>query len=190
MSLSAHWKKHTLEFRFEAGTSRGVLTTKDTWYLILSDSLNPSVKGIGECGPLKGLSPDDGPEIETKLEEICRNISSLSFSDTSIPQLLQHFSLQEFPSVLFGLETALLDLKNDGNRTIVPSLFTTGQESIPINGLVWMGDETFMRSQLQEKITQGYTCIKLKIGAIDFDSELKLIESIRKIFLPNKSRSA
>ncbi len=186
MALSARWQKHTLQFRFDAGTSRGVLTTKDTWYLILWDEQNPAVKGIGECGPLKGLSPDDRPELEDKLREICQSISTLSVAEFTVPQILSNFSLREYPSVLFGLETALLDLRNGGERLILPSTFTQGKENIPINGLVWMGNESFMREQLEEKILQGYSCIKLKIGAIDFEAELKLIERIRKHFSPEQ----
>ncbi len=181
MSLTAHWQKHTLQFLFEAGTSRGVLKTKDTWYIKLWEYKTPSVIGIGECGPLKDLSPDDRSELESKLDEVCKRITKIDFSD-SIHQLLTTFSLQEYPSVLFGLETALLDLKNGGDRIIFPTPFSNGKESIPINGLVWMGDEVFMQEQLEEKINQGYDCIKLKIGAIDFNTEIKLIESIRKRF--------
>jgi O-succinylbenzoate synthase len=185
MSLIAQWQKHTLQFLFEASTSRGVLKTKDTWYIKIQDEKNPTVTGIGECGPLKGLSPDDRPELEIKLEEVCKKIAQLSFSD-STHHLLTTFSLQEYPSILFGLETALLDLKNGGNKIIFPTPFSAGKESIPINGLVWMGNKTFMEKQLEEKINQGYDCIKLKIGAIDFDTEIKLIESIRKRFSPEK----
>jgi O-succinylbenzoate synthase len=185
MSLTAHWQKHTLEFLFEAGTSRGVLKTKDTWFIKLWDDKNPSVIGIGECGPLKGLSPDDRSDLEAKLDEVCKRIIRIDISD-SIPTLLTSFSLQEYPSILFGLETALLDLNNGGNRTIFFTPFSTGKESIPINGLVWMGDKTFMQEQLEEKISHGYDCIKLKIGAIDFDTEIKLIESIRDRFSPEQ----
>jgi o-succinylbenzoate synthase len=186
MALTAHWQKYTLQFRFEAGTSRGVLTTKNTWFLSIWDDQNPSIKGIGECGPLKGLSPDDRPELEIKLQEICGSISSISVPTFSVSQLLIQFNLQEYPSILFGLETALLDLKHGGNRIIVPTPFFTGNESIPINGLVWMGDSTFMREQINEKIAHGYSCIKLKIGAIDFEKELQLIQSIRKYFTPEQ----
>ncbi len=186
MGLFAKWQKHTLQFRFEAGTSRGVLTTKDTWYLTIWDTLQPSVRGIGECGPLKGLSPDDRPDFESKLDELCQAIPLLDSSDPSVYNLLKTFSLGEYPSILFGLETALLDLRNGGHRTIVPSSFSEGKTGIPINGLIWMGDEAFMRAQLEEKIAQGYTCIKLKIGAIDFNKEINLIESIRKHFSPGQ----
>ncbi len=182
MSLSAKWQKHILQFRFEAGTSRGILTTKDTWFISICDKKNPSIIGIGECGPLKGLSPDDRPDFETKLQAVCEKINFLSHSKFSIQNILNDFSLQEFPSIVFGIETALLDLKNEGKRIILPSPFSEGKESIPINGLVWMGDELFMQKQLEEKIVQGYSCIKLKIGAIDFDTEIRLIESIRKRF--------
>jgi O-succinylbenzoate synthase len=184
--MQAQWQKHTLQFRFDAGTSRGVLRTKDTWYITLWDEKDKTIKGIGECGPLKGLSPDDRDDFELKLKEVCQKINTVSISDLSARSLLDLFSLQEYPSVLFGLETALLDLKNGGNRIIIPTSFSNENASIPINGLVWMGEEKFMQQQLEEKIQQGYTCIKLKIGALNFDTELRLIESIRKRFSSEK----
>lgn len=180
--LIAHWQKYTLQFRFDAGTSRGVLKTKDTWYLTIWNGNDPYTQGIGECGPLKALSPDDRPDFEKKLEAVCQYLAKHSVVQLSIPALMNQLGLKEFPSILFGLETALADLAHDGKRIILPSSFSDGTSSLPINGLVWMGDETFMRKQLEEKITQGYSCIKIKIGAIDFEQELKLIKRIRAAF--------
>jgi len=65
---------------------------------------------------------------------------------------------------------------------LFPSEFTKGEKSIPINGLVWMGTKEFMKIQIKEKISSGFSCIKMKIGAIDFDTELELLTSIRKEF--------
>jgi len=180
MTLQANYIKHKLNFKFEAGTSRGVLTHKNIWYIRLWDSANSSLIGIGECAPLKGLSPDDRPDFEKKLQIVCATIVEVSITDFSIPQLINFFDLNEYPSIVFGLETAILDLKNGGKREIISSKFYSNSKPIPINGLVWMGDESFMKNQLEEKLAQGYSCIKLKIGAIDFAKELKLIESIRK----------
>jgi O-succinylbenzoate synthase len=186
MTLQAHWKKHTLQFRFEAGTSRGVLTTRDTWYISLWHKQDPSITGIGECGPLKGLSPDDRPDFEMKLQEVCKKINTISLSSYCVHQILESFSLQEYPSILFGIETALLDLENGGRKILFDSPFTSLGYRLPINGLVWMGDEAFMQHQVEEKIQQGYTCIKIKIGALDFDTEIKLIANIRKRFSENQ----
>jgi len=186
MKLQALWQKHILQFRFEAGTSRGVLTTKDTWFIRIQDNKNPSLQGIGECGPLKGLSADDRPDFELKLQEVCDKIFNISLTELYSSHLLSDFNLYDYPSILFGLETALLDLKNGGSRIIHSCPFTEIQAPIPINGLVWMGDESFMQKQLEEKIRDGYSCIKLKIGALDFNKEIKIIEWIRKRFDPNQ----
>jgi O-succinylbenzoate synthase len=184
--MNASWQKHTLRFRFEAGTSRGVLTTKDTWFLKIGSSARPGIYGLGECGPLKGLSPDDTPDIEAKLDAVCHKLSNHAQQSWDTRYLLEEFDLYHFPSILFGLETALLDLQNGGRRILFQSDFSKGDNGIAINGLVWMGDESFMRQQLEDKIAQGYTCIKLKIGALDFDTEIRLIESIRKRFDASK----
>jgi len=161
-----------LKFRFDAGTSRGVLKTRDSWFLLLDEE--GSINGIGECAPLKGLSLDDRPDFEDKLNEICFRINH----GEEIPDL------QSFPSLLFGLETARMDLKYGGKRILFPSSFVEGKASVPINGLVWMGSPDFMKRQIKEKISAGFNCIKLKIGAVDFDEELSLIRNIRSEFSP------
>lgn len=163
--------KYTLNFKRPSGTSRGVLTKKDTWFIILEEG---GKKGIGECGLLRGLSIDDRPDYEEKLEWACNNI------------LLGEEALWEaltaFPSIQFGIEMAFRSLKSETPYLLYPSLFTQGQESIRINGLVWMGDEAYMKQQIEEKLQQGFNCIKLKIGAIDFNKELSLLSFIRSHF--------
>jgi o-succinylbenzoate synthase len=170
--IVASYKKHTFKFIKPGGTSRGILQEKDSWYIILHEDQNPTIKGIGECSILKGLSIDDRPDFEEKIIEVCNNIQ----------QYLHDYSqrLIEFPAIQFGLETALLDLKNKGIQTIFESHFTKSQYRIPINGLIWMGSREFMLEQIQDKLDKGFTCIKMKIGAIDFDTEISLIEHIRK----------
>ena len=173
-NLKARWQKHTLEFKRPGGTSRGVLKVKESWFIILHSEDNPSILGIGECGLLKGLSCDDLPDYEEKLEEVCQQVNEHEY-------WLEE-GLTNYPSIRFGLEMALLDLQNDGNRILYPSEFTQGKSSIEINGLIWMGEPSFMHEQIEAKLEQGYSCIKMKIGAIDFEQELALLQSIRKRF--------
>tara|TARA_R110000850_G_C9996309_1_gene468334 strand:- start:64642 stop:65676 length:1035 start_codon:yes stop_codon:yes gene_type:complete len=169
--LKASYKKHLLHFKKPGGTSRGVLHTKETWFLEIGDK---NRKGVGECGLLRGLSIDDRPDYEEKLQWVCDNID--------LGEEALYESLTEFPSIQAGLETAFLSLKAKNPFIIFPSEFTDGKAQIPINGLVWMGDKEFMHTQIREKIDAGFKCIKMKIGAIDFDTELELLTSIRKEF--------
>lgn len=181
--LKATYKKYTLNFKQPSGTSRGILTNKDSWFQFLYDDTEPEIIGIGECGLLKGLSFDDRPDYEEKINEVC-------FSIENFQDYLDQ-GLTEFPSIRFGLEMALLDLGlkrekgHRGNRVLFPSNFTLGNDSMEINGLVWMGEFDFMQRQIREKIKSGYSCIKLKIGAINFEQELELIKSIRREFSKN-----
>lgn len=158
-----------------SGTSRGVLFDKETWFLILEDGHK---KGIGECALFRGLSADDRPDYESKLHWVCDHIY---LGKAKLLELLQ-----EFPSIQFGLETAFLSLEGNNPFEIFPSDFVTAQSPIPINGLIWMGSETNMRNQINQKITAGFRCIKLKIGAIDFETELRLLQSIRNHFSPEE----
>ncbi|TXE10965.1 o-succinylbenzoate synthase [Gelidibacter salicanalis] len=169
--MTATYQKYTLNFKQPSGTSRGVLKTKDTWFITLESD---GKKGIGECGMFKGLSVDDRPDFELVLEWTCNNI----FLGKKV--LLS--KLKEFPSIQFGLEMAFLDLEADAPFELFPSEFTKGEASIPINGLIWMGTEAFMKEQITSKIDAGFNCIKLKIGAIDFQTELDLLKSIRTHF--------
>ncbi len=169
--MKASYHKYTLNFKRPSGTSRGVMTTKETWFLIVEE--NGKI-GIGECGILRGLSVDDKPNYEEKLAWTCQNIH---FGlDKLLPELI------EYPSIQFGLEMAFKSLESSNRFELFPSAFTKGLDGISINGLVWMGEEAFMRKQIEEKIEAGFDCIKLKIGAIDFQTELNILKSIRKEF--------
>ena len=172
--LTATYKKYTLQFKRPSGTSRGVLKLKDSWFIFLKDSENPNVIGIGECGLLKGLSIDDVPNYEAKVAEVCKDINNY-------PYWLEE-GLRNFPSIHFGLEIALKDLEVQGSKRLFPSDFTDNHQPININGLIWMGEKQFMFDQIKAKLQQGFNCIKLKIGAIDFEAELSLLKYIRQQF--------
>ncbi|MDG1038936.1 MAG: o-succinylbenzoate synthase [Polaribacter sp.] len=173
--IKANYKKYILNFKNPSGTSRGILKTKETWFIILTE--NGKI-GVGETGLFRGLSIDDISNYEDKLIWVCKNIH------LGLGSLLK--ALYEFPSIQFGLEQAFLSLHSEDKFELFPSQFTSGEKSIPINGLVWMGDKDFMNNQIKEKLRNGFSCIKMKIGAIDFDTEIELLKSIRKEFSPNE----
>jgi len=151
------------------------MTEKETWFIILEKD---GKKGIGECGILRGLSADDRPDYEEKLQWTCDNIQ------LGENQLWE--ALIEFPSIQFGVEMAFQSLRSETPFLLFPSDFTSGEKSIEINGLVWMGEEGFMKQQIEEKLAAGFRCVKLKIGAIDFDKELQLLGYIRQHFSPEQ----
>ena len=172
--MKAYYFKHILNFNQPSGTSRGILTFKETWFLKIEDENN---FGIGECSMLRGLSIDDRFDFEEKLNWVCENIN-LGFN-----HLLD--KLLDFPSIKFGLETAFLDFRSDTPFILYPSNFTQGEVSIPINGLIWMGNKSFMKEQIKTKIKLGFSCIKIKVGAIDFQTELNLIKYLRNEYSVN-----
>jgi len=169
--IKASYKQYILNFKQPSGTSRGILKTKETWFIILEYN---DKKGVGECGLFRGLSIDDREDYEEKLKWVCKNIH------LGLVDLL--CELVEFPSIQFGLEMAFKSLESKNKFELFPSEFTNGKASIPINGLIWMGPESFMKQQIKDKIEAGFSCIKMKIGAIDFKTEINLIKSIRKEF--------
>ena len=172
--LQATFQKYTLQFKQPSGTSRGVLRTKDSWFIFLQNTDNPTIIGIGECGLLKGLSADDVPEYEVKVAEVCKHINNYEYWLSE--------GLRTFPSIHFGVEIALKDLASKGSKILFPSDFTEKEMPVPINGLIWMGQKSFMFDQIKTKLAAGFDCIKLKIGAIDFAAELDLLKYIRQQF--------
>ncbi|MBT8204119.1 MAG: o-succinylbenzoate synthase [Eudoraea sp.] len=169
--MKADYRKYTLKFKVPGGTSRGVLTEKETWFLILEDK---DGFGIGECGLFRGLSYDDVPDYQEKLDWVCAHIN------LGRETLLE--GLKEYPSIQFGLEQAFLSLAGESPFQLFPSGFSMNEQPIPINGLIWMGAPEYMQLQIQQKIEQGFQCLKLKIGALSFETELKLLAQIRKKF--------
>ena len=173
--MKALYSKYILNFKEPGGTSRGILRSKETYFLKILDK---DRIGIGECALFRGLSVDDRSDYEEKLQWLCNNIHlDLTF-------LLSE--LLEFPSIQFGMEQALLSLKSKDPFVIYPSKFTQGHGNIVINGLIWMGSTSFMQKQIEKKIKAGFKTLKLKIGAIDFKSEVEMIKSIRKDFSVNE----
>lgn len=176
--LHATFKKYALNFRKPAGTSRGILLSKESYFIFLQDDELPGITGIGECNVLKGLSPDDRPDLEAKISQTCRNVSEILQSPEE--------RLSEWPAIRTGFEMALKDLKTGGNRLLFPSGFSRGDTSLPINGLIWMGKPDDMLRQIDEKIGSGFHTIKMKIGSIDFEEELGLIRHIREHYKDNE----
>lgn len=164
-------EERVLHFKQPAGTSRGVYTTRKMWLVSLSDG---NRTGVGECAPLPDLSCDALPDelYVSKLNVFCRDLCETGEIDVE--------ALRDYPSMLFGLETALLNFRNGGK--LFDTAFSRGEEGIPINGLVWMGNYDEMLQRMEEKLEKGFRCVKLKIGAIDFEQELDLIKRIRDRF--------
>lgn len=159
-------EERVLHFLQPAGTSRGVYTERHIWLVRIIDGER---EGVGECAPLPQLSCDDIQDYTYRLHQLCKEIESCGCIDMAVAR--------HYPSMLFGLETAMIRLHHGERMYDTP--FTRGEEGIPINGLVWMGSYEEMSERIEQKLSQGFDCVKLKIGAIDFDAELSLLKMIR-----------
>ena len=181
--------ERTLHFKQPAGTSRGVYTTRHSYYLTLTSDEMPGIEGVGECATLPDLSCDAKPEYEMTLRQVCQMVEQMG----RIP----YDMIRAYPSITFGLETAFASLFDAAKKQGLPisapagmenlvnlfdSPFGRGEEGITINGLVWMGTYEEMLARLEEKLQAGFHCVKLKIGAIDFFKELDLIKRIRDVY--------
>lgn len=172
--LRGSFNTHILHFNKPAGTSRGYLTTKISYIISLTDTHKPGIAGTGECSLIQNLSPDPEKDYEKILAGVCATPEKfLSFSNPA---------LNHYPSIRFGLETAWKDLQGGGNKILFPSEFTDGKTGIPINGLIWMDSKKNMLKQARRRIEEGFRCVKMKIGALDFDEELDLIKTLRREF--------
>lgn len=169
--MKAYFQKRVFNFKKPAGTSRGILLTKPSWYIYFYDEEEPIYKGVGECSIIPGLSLDNEDKIDDTLAEICRKINSNDYNfNNTIP---------DFPAIQFALEVAHIDYQVKGSKILFPSSFTTGKEGIPINGLIWMGSLSSMQEQIENKLENNFSCIKIKIGALEFNDELNLLKKLR-----------
>lgn len=166
--------KHILNFKRPSGTSRGVLTSKETFFLVIEQE---DKKGIGECNLFRGLSADNVPDYETKLQWVEQH---LHLGEKALLE-----ELKTFPSIQFGVEQAFRSVAAPQWYELFSSNFTKGKDTIPINGLIWMGSPDFMKMQIKEKLAQGFRCIKMKIGAIDFEEEYRILKALRNEFSAN-----
>jgi O-succinylbenzoate synthase len=169
--MKASYLKYTLRFKRPGGTSRGVLTEKDTFFILLEDQEG---WGIGEAGLFRGLSADDLPDYEDRLSRACRDLES------GHPGIFDTY--RDYPSIVFGMEQALKSFHSPDPFVLFPQAPLLKGVALPINGLVWMGDLRFMKEQVREKLTAGFACLKLKIGALDFEEELGFLREIRREF--------
>lgn len=188
LSLKFQLIPRTLQFRFEAGTSRGVLKTRNIWWIKAYNEESPNQIGWGEAAPLVKLSIDDRQDFEEVLKNTLEKLEKVEWSleeDEILDTVKKNVSF-DFPSIRFAIEMAVLDFVNGGQKKFFSNQFFEEQKAIPINGLIWMGDREFMMQQIQEKLESGFSCIKMKIGAIDFKQECELLEFIRKQFSPEQ----
>ena len=171
--MTAHFSKHVLDFTFNAGTSRGVMKQRPTWFLTITDGKKT---GIGECAPIEGLSIDLLDTFDAKLQWVCDNID-LGFA-------VLYDALEAYPSIRTGLEMAFISLKGDHPHSLFLNPFSKGKAGIPINGLIWMDSADKMEAQIQKNIKAGYKCVKMKVGAINTAEEIAIIERIREKYEP------
>ncbi|WP_430809287.1 MULTISPECIES: o-succinylbenzoate synthase [unclassified Carboxylicivirga] len=173
--LRASYIKRDLVFKEAGGTSRGVLLTKPSWFIRLENEKGDV--GMGECSVIPGLSPDDTAELPEVIHQVCSNINNYCQN--------YHTTLRAYPALRFALETALKGLTQQSAYALFPSAFIEGKASIPINGLIWMGDHDTMLKRIEAKLRDGFSCLKLKVGAIDFEKELSLLKHIRQHYSRN-----
>lgn len=184
--MKVSWERYTLRFRERAITSRDSMTEKPTWFIkIRSDGL-PGGEAVGEAAMFKGLSAEDNPDFENRLDLACRHASECDSLEEAVK------SLPEISSIRFGFESALLRCgllpdfwKDKDRKNATDTAWFHGKEGIRINGLVWMGDKPTMRRRIREKLDGGFHCVKLKIGGIRFEDELELLTDIRREFPPD-----
>ena len=162
---------YTLNFKFPAGTSRGIYKKHKVWYLLFIDCESPNHFGIGECAPLHDLSCDYNENYENQLISFCKTVEQKQKVDINI--------LRDHPSILFGMETAMRHYQQQSWQ-LWDSPFSKGEKGITINGLIWMGNYLEMKERIESALKKGFSCIKMKIGAIDFEKELELLTLIRR----------
>ncbi|MEP5613976.1 MAG: o-succinylbenzoate synthase [Cyclobacteriaceae bacterium] len=177
--LKLEYTPYTLDFKFQAQTSRGSMSERKVWFLKVSDGHGKC--GVGEVAPIDRLSPESPEEVPEKLEKLVSKVAGVEVprNEDEVWKIVKKLTPKGFSSIRFGLEMALLDFINGGSKKIFEK--DLSKVTLPINGLVWMGELDFMKEQIKEKLDEGYSCIKLKVGSLDFDTELSVIKNLRKV---------
>ncbi|WP_151087794.1 o-succinylbenzoate synthase [Hymenobacter baengnokdamensis] len=176
--LTLTYQRRVLHFNFPARTSRGALSQHVAYYLGLHHKQQPEVTGWGEAAPLEGLSLDYRADFEEVVAQFCQQFNQARHDELTAAAAAALVPAQ-LPALRFALETAVLDLAGGGRQQLYANDFSQGRAALPINGLVWMGDAAFMREQIRQKLAAGYGCLKVKIGSLDFATELELLAEIR-----------
>jgi O-succinylbenzoate synthase len=176
--LTLTYQRRALQFNFPARTSRGALTEHVAYYLRLADAGQLALAGWGEAAPLAGLSPEYSLDFEGVVQAFCLRFNQAKHTSLTASEAAALVPA-ELPSLRFALETAVLDLYNGAQHQLYSNAFSQGRAGLPINGLVWMGDAAFMREQIRQKLAAGYACLKVKIGSLDWATELALLSEIR-----------
>ena len=172
--MEANFVRYLMNFYNTVGTSRGTMEVRETWFLFIKDN---GRLGMGECGMLKGLSCDDLPDFEEKLQWVCDHIQ--------LGEIQLYQAMREYPAIQFGIEQAFLSFHSPHPGLLFPSEFTAGKKSIPINGLLWMGKPTEIRQQFEDKVGH-FPCVKMKVGALNFQTELDLLSEFRAQYPPDQ----
>ncbi len=203
-------EERVLHFKQPAGTSRGVYTTRRIWLITATDEAGRvtgvgecaplpqlSCDDIPNYAEVLRRFCDEVERTGVIPYEALRPYPSMLFGlESLVPTPNQ-------PSVANGVfaplggaaATSVAALKTpvargEGsldtlspaktNQAPLPSGGVGGGFFIPINGLVWMGTFEEMHQRIEEKLAAGFHCVKLKIGAIDWDREIALIRFIRE----------
>ncbi|MDH5598331.1 MAG: o-succinylbenzoate synthase [Cyclobacteriaceae bacterium] len=180
MKLNWEIYAHHLDFAFKAKTSRGEIKQKEVFYIRVFDE--KGVSGWGECSPIKGLSPDG----ETDYMRYFQRFKLTIPQEINEPEDLLKLIPDDKPALKMGVETALMDYIHGGKKLIFDNDFSRGRVALPINGLIWMGDYDFMMEQLEIKLKEGFSCIKIKVGSLDFEKECSILDYIRKKYSPSE----
>ncbi len=166
---------YSLEFKKPAQTSRDTLYFKRGLFISLTWN---EFTAWGEVSVIDSLSIDNVGRILLllkKWQESAKNFTHIA----DWFQFIDEDDLSELPALITGLEMVKYNMANQSHLLYFPSPFTHGSMSIPINGLVWMGSYGEMQKQIDAKLSEGFTCIKLKIGAISWEDEYRLLSSLR-----------
>lgn len=179
----------TLRFRKPAATSRGALTVREILLVEARTPQRPGAVGLGEAGPIPGLSADDAQDWTARAATAVDrfNAAQLSLPGESEDPLLAASNLLApldellctLPSLRFGVETAVLDLIRGGQGRLFSSAFMNEGAPLRTHGLLWMDTAEGMLEQAASKVAAGFAVLKMKVGAAPLEQELALLATLR-----------
>ncbi len=183
---SIQYQPYRLAFRESFQTALGKLSYREGFIVEISDrKYDYGVQhiGLGEAAPLSGFGMESLTETEKVLREAQQSLINVEVHNLNdIENLLAKYD--RTPAAKHGIELGMLNLLSQLQGISISQLlanffFGIVRDQVSINAVIGAIAPERAATKAREYITQGYRCLKIKVGTEDFGMDLQRIEAVR-----------
>ncbi len=176
---SVNFRAYNFNFATPFATAKNIFKTRDS--LIIEVLFENNQLIIGEAAPLQGFSKETVKEVISNLKNIIPSLLNLN-TDNSPSFILETVnSLCKYPSLNFALQSIFLRFYLLNNH---PLFFNPVANKIKVNAILSLSEPDVLQ-KTDLLIKQGYKTIKYKIGFLDFNKEIEILNNIYKNYKNN-----